>query len=63
MAEEIFDSPDPWVAEHIRRFLRTNGVSADTIRLDIDDKIETRKPASGSRARSVNCGSSGSTAA
>ncbi|HEX8627881.1 MAG TPA: nitroreductase/quinone reductase family protein [Catenuloplanes sp.] len=25
MAEEIFDSPDTWVAEHIRRFLRTNG--------------------------------------
>ena len=25
MAEEIFDSPNPWVAEHIRRFAETNG--------------------------------------
>jgi deazaflavin-dependent oxidoreductase (nitroreductase family) len=25
MAEEIFDSPNTWVAEHIRRFVETNG--------------------------------------
>jgi deazaflavin-dependent oxidoreductase (nitroreductase family) len=25
MAEEIFDSPNSWVAEHIRRFVETNG--------------------------------------
>ena len=25
MAGEIFDSPDPWVAEHIRRFAETYG--------------------------------------
>ena len=25
MAQEIFDSPDPWVAEHIRRFAETSG--------------------------------------
>jgi deazaflavin-dependent oxidoreductase (nitroreductase family) len=25
MAQEIFDSPNPWVAEHIRRFAETNG--------------------------------------
>jgi deazaflavin-dependent oxidoreductase (nitroreductase family) len=25
MAEEISDSPNPWVAEHIRRFMETNG--------------------------------------
>jgi deazaflavin-dependent oxidoreductase (nitroreductase family) len=25
MAQEIVDSPDPWVAEHIRRFAETNG--------------------------------------
>ncbi len=25
MAQEIFDSPNPWVAEHIRRFVDTNG--------------------------------------
>lgn len=25
MTEEIFDSPNTWVAEHIRRFVETNG--------------------------------------
>jgi deazaflavin-dependent oxidoreductase (nitroreductase family) len=25
MAEEIFDSPNDWVAEHIRRYVETNG--------------------------------------
>jgi deazaflavin-dependent oxidoreductase (nitroreductase family) len=25
MAEEIFDSPNTWVAEHIRRFVKTDG--------------------------------------
>lgn len=25
MAEEIFDSPNTWVAEHIRRFVETDG--------------------------------------
>ncbi|MEV0902043.1 nitroreductase family deazaflavin-dependent oxidoreductase [Actinoplanes sp. NPDC049802] len=25
MAEEIVDSPSPWVAEHIRRFVETDG--------------------------------------
>jgi deazaflavin-dependent oxidoreductase (nitroreductase family) len=25
MGEEVFDSPSPWVAEHIRRFLQTGG--------------------------------------
>jgi deazaflavin-dependent oxidoreductase (nitroreductase family) len=25
MAQHIFDSPLPWVAEHIRRFVETNG--------------------------------------
>lgn len=25
MAEEIFDSPNGWVAEHIRRYVETNG--------------------------------------
>jgi hypothetical protein len=25
MAEEIFDSPNIWVAEHIRRYVETNG--------------------------------------
>ncbi|MEJ3750627.1 nitroreductase family deazaflavin-dependent oxidoreductase [Actinomycetes bacterium KLBMP 9797] len=25
MAEEIFDSPNTWVAEHIRRFVESNG--------------------------------------
>lgn len=25
MAEEIFDSPNEWVAQHIRRYLETNG--------------------------------------
>ena len=25
MASEIFDSPNPWVAEHIRRFVETDG--------------------------------------
>lgn len=25
MTQEIFDSPNPWVAEHIRRFAETNG--------------------------------------
>jgi deazaflavin-dependent oxidoreductase (nitroreductase family) len=39
MAEEIFDSPNDWVAEHIRRYVETNGHA----RLGMNDLLLTTR--------------------
>jgi deazaflavin-dependent oxidoreductase (nitroreductase family) len=50
MAEEISDSPNPWVADHIRRFVETDG----TARAGMNDLLLiTRGRRSGKLRRTV----------
>jgi deazaflavin-dependent oxidoreductase (nitroreductase family) len=50
MAEEIFDSPNTWVAEHIRRFVDTNGNARPGVN---DLLLTTRGRRSGKLRRTV----------
>ncbi|MBG0829432.1 nitroreductase family deazaflavin-dependent oxidoreductase [Planomonospora sp. ID67723] len=46
-AEEVFDNPDGWVAEHIRRFLETDGRP----RAGVDDLLLTTRGRRSGRLR------------